>query len=374
MWPFRKKEIKRQKEDRSFVPIGSGGASYSGVFSPAMARCINLYCDLLTNCPLETNNENHPFYKLLTQRPCSFMSRANFLRLVVERYFIFNGFYALIESDKNGKITDLLPYIAPNSIQPYGNNFSKRSSSDAYGDVADPVQVKNQGWVLRDYKSRVFSPDELFIVRSAGFNTSTGLIEQEDMAQRVFHNTYEAASKLEACLNALCGRDLRPPLLLNNMPLDGNVTASSSEVDEAKQALKNFFDSPSNFQNVLCLPHQMSVEKLNLDNPSNVLLAVNEIVVSNICNLFNVPRSLVFSGATERDTKEARRIFIASGFKSFCTILTDEYNRLSDYKLELRYNLDQLRIQMADLREEAALAQLLDIYSKEELKKKIEQH
>ena len=99
---------------------------------------------------------------------------------------------------------------------------------------------------------------------------------------------------------------------------------------------------------------------------------MNELVVSNICNLFNVPRALVFSGAGERDTKEQKRIFISSGFKSFCKILTDEFDRLSGYENKFRFNLDKLRAEMADLREEAALAQLLDIYSPAELKQKID--
>ena len=72
--------------------------------------------------------------------------------------------------------------------------------------------------------------------------------------------------------------------------------------------------------------------------------------------------------------KKLRRIFIAGGFKSFCTILTDEFNRLSGYKNKFMYDLDQLRVQMADLREESALAQLQGILSPQEIKNKINQY
>ena len=379
-WKFWKRQSTRSNsinEDRTFVPLGSGGAQYSSVYSPPVARCIALYHDFLLNCPLTAKDENDSLFKLLTQRPCSFMSRANFFRLIIERYFIFNGFYSIIDADGSGMITDLLPYASPMAIQVYGNNFKKRDINDSIGDYGDPVKLKRSGFYFRDYKSRTFTEDQLFIVRSSAFNTSTGLVEQEDMAQRVFNNTYESAAKLEAVLNSLCSRDLRPPLLLSGMGMDvgQDMPASQEETQNVKESLRKYFDNQSQGEKgVLALPAGYDIKSMSMDNPSNVLMVVNEVVTANICNIFNVPRSLVFSGANERDTKEARRIFIAGGFKSFCTILTDEFNRLSGYKNKFKYDLDQLRVQMADLREESALAQLAGVLSPQEIKNKIEQY
>lgn len=361
-------------EDRTFVPLGSGGAQYSSVYSPPVARCIALYHDFLLNCPLTATNENDSLFKLLTQRPCSFMSRANFFRLIIERYFIFNGFYSIIDADDNGMITDLLPYASPNAIQVYGNNFKKKDINDSIGDYGDPVKLKRSGFYFRDYKSRTFTEDQLFIVRSSAFNTSTGLVEQEDMAQRVFNNTYESASKLEAVLNSLCSRDLRPPLLLNGMGMDvvQDMPSSQKETQNVKEALRRYFDNQSQGdRGVLALPAGYDIKSMSMDNPSNVLMVVNEVVTANICNIFNVPRSLVFSGSNERDTKEARRIFIAGGFKSFCTILTDEFDRLSGYKNKFMFSTELLKSQLADIREEAAIAQLQGILSNKEIKDRI---
>ena len=70
--------------------------------------------------------------------------------------------------------------------------------------------------------------DQMFYIRTALFNTSS-LVEQEDMSQRVFNNSYEAGAKLEAVINALCSRDLRPPLMLSGLGFSGRRKRSKDE-------------------------------------------------------------------------------------------------------------------------------------------------
>ena len=347
------------------MPLGSGGAQYGQVFSPPVARCLALYCDFLINCPLDAEDENTPLYRLLTRRPCPFMSRANFYRLCVERYFIFNGFFSIIKTNDRGEILALLPYASPQAVQVYPVNFKKSDKNDPVGDWGDPEKLWKDGFYFRDYRARTYTPDQMFYIRSAGFNTSTGLVEQEDVGQRVFNNTFGSASKLEAVTNALCSRDLRPPLMLSGLGFQGDnktgYKASAKETDDVKKALRMYFDGESQSKaGVLALPPGYTVSSMAMQNPANVLLSINEVVTANVCNIFNVPRSLVFSGSNERDTKEARRIFIAGGFKAFTKLLTDEFDRLAGYENKFTFNLDKLRIQMADLREESALAQMSD--------------
>ena len=55
-------------EDRTFVPLGSGGASYGSVYSPALAKCLALYVDNLIACPVKCSDENDNFYKNLLQK------------------------------------------------------------------------------------------------------------------------------------------------------------------------------------------------------------------------------------------------------------------------------------------------------------------
>ena len=122
----------------------------------------------------------------------------------------------------------------------------------------------------------------------------------------------------------------------------------------------------------MALPAGFKLDKMSFDQSNNTLSITNDIVTSNICNLFNIPRSLVFtSGNTERDTKEARRIFISNGFKAMCRIIEMEYDRLTDWQNEFHFDLDALRYMAADLREEAATAQLANVLSPKEIKEKM---
>ena len=86
------------------------------------------------------------------------------------------------------------------------------------------------------------------------------------MAQRVFNNTYESAAKLEAVLNSLCSRDLRPPLLLNGMGMDvgQDMPASQDETQKVKESLRRYFDEQSQGEKgVLALPAGYDIKSMS---------------------------------------------------------------------------------------------------------------
>ena len=378
---FWKRQTSQQGDELSFVPVGAGGVSYNSLFAPVVARCVALYHDLLLSCPLKAKKEDD-LYKLLTTRPIPWMSLSNFYQIIIERYFIFNGAYFYIKTDKSGMIKALLPLnMSPGSLQAYPSTYKKDQTGyqdDKANDWSDAISIYEKGYYFKDYRGRRFAPDEVLQIRSASWNTATGLVEQENIAQRVFNNTFEAASKLEGVLFSLTSRDLRGPLLLTGMGLNSdNQKASIKEQVKIKKSLEIFFreDSQASAKGILGLPAGYDIKAMSMDQPSHVINTVNDIITSNICNIFNVPRSLVFtSGQTERDTKEARRLLIANGLKSFCKILTDQYNYLSGFENEFSFQLDHLRLAMSDIREEAAIAQLVDILGKDKIKEMIEQH
>ena len=173
----------------------------------------------------------------------------------------------------------------------------------------------------------------------------------------------------------LTARDLRPPLLLTGLGFgEGqDIKTSARETKSVKQSLREYFENDSQgSRGVLALPAGFKIDKMSFDQSNNTLSITNDIVTSNICNLFNVPRSLVFtSGQTERDTKEARRIFLANGFRAMCTIIEQEYDRLTDWQNEFKFDVDKLRYMSADIREESAIAQLQNVLSPDEIKEKI---
>ena len=171
-------------------------------------------------------------------------------------------------------------------------------------------------------------------------------------------------------------------MMLSGLGFSGDgkdaAKASAKETKAVKQALRKFFNTESQFysKGVLALPPGYQISKLNMDNPSGLIQALNMISCANVANIFQVPAELIYvsAGATERTQKESRRLFLSGGFASFCKIIEDELDRLSGYETKFQFNIDKLRIKGADLREEASLAQLLGIYTKEELKSKIEAH
>ena len=63
--------------------------------------------------------------------------------------------------------------------------------------------------------------------------------------------------------------------------------------------------------------------------------------------------------------------FLANGFRAMCTIIEQEYDRLTDWQNEFKFDVDKLRYMSADIREESAIAQLQNVLSPDEIKEKI---
>lgn len=383
MIDFLKKTFTREStevnEERTFVPFNTRGVQYSGAYSPAVARCLGLYTSMLISCPLEA--EPNPLLTLMNQRPCSFMSRSNFFEILVQNYFLYEGFFAKLNVNNKGEITELLPFISPNSISVYPVGYRRKQNAEHAGGDWDPIIISEKGYYFRDYKGRTFNMDEMLYIRGALFNTQNPL-EQQDRFRRVFTEAFNSSSLLEAVIGSICRSDLKPPLMLTGLGFTGEKNkgghkASGKETAEVKKALRQYFSGQSQgFSNsLLALPPGYDIQKLNMDNPASLLSILNTIVSSNIANIFQVPQELVYSGeGTERTQKEARRFFLSGAFKGFCDVIAHELNHLTGYQYNFRFNIDSLRVSQADLREEASLAQLVGIFSPEEIKKMIKEN
>ena len=308
------------------------------------------------------------------------MSNYNFYELLILNLKLWGNFYSIIKTNERGEIIALLPYASPKAVQVYPVNWKPdKDRSDAAADFSDPEKLFADSYYYRDYRSRIYMPDQMFHIKSSAFNSSTGLIEGEDFATRVFNHTYEALSKLEAVMDNICNRDLRSPLLLTGLGYgEGkDIKKSSSETQKVKSALTNYFngESQSGSSGVLAIPAGYDIKPLRTDSTSGILETLFDSTVSNLCSAWNVPRSLIFNSQnTERDSKQARREFISSGFKSMTRQIEDEFNRLSDWKVSYSYDLDSLRYLGADIREEAAIAQLQGVLSNQEIKEKIKKY
>lgn len=379
----KKKSFLRQSnsenEDRTFVPFARKGTYYSSAFSPVVARCLGLYSSMLNACPLECDKEN-PVHTLFTRRPYPPISKSNFFEIMIQNYFLFEGFFAVLRFNNKMEVKAVCPYQSPNSFNVYPVGYSKKRKGHADqvgGEWVDPINIYEKGYFALDYKGRHFNQDEFIYIKNNMYNTRS-LLEQENIFQRIFNQSFSSAALLEAVIESICQSDLKAPIVLTGLGFSGEGRASgkatASETKKVKQALREYFSGQSQdaSKSCLALPPGYQIQKLNLDNPAGLIQALNGIVSANVCNIFGIPSDLIFIDGTERTQKEARRLFISGAFASFCTLIEDELNRLTDYQYKFKFNIDSLRIKQADLREESALAQLLGIYTKEEIKKKIE--
>ena len=158
MLGFFKKIFKRQidtsdlYEDRSFVPVtNTKDGYYSGAYSPVVARCIALYSNLLNCTPLKCDNENHPLLKLLNRRPYPPLSRANFWELLVENYFLFQGFFCVNRKQTHsGEVTALCPFTHRGVFTFTQSGFNRKESPRAKalaGEFTDSVGIL-QKWII----------------------------------------------------------------------------------------------------------------------------------------------------------------------------------------------------------------------------------
>ena len=385
MIKWLKKKFTRQSEtpvneDRSFVPLGSGGAQYGSVYSPQLARCVSLYVDALINTPIKCSDENDHFYKSLIQRRlCPFLSNYNFYELLVLNLKLWGNFFAVIQTNEKGQVQSLLPYASPQAVTTYPALWRKKKQGEPTGDWGDPIKIARDGWYYRDYRARMFSQDEMFHIKHSAYNTSTGLLEGTEWATKVFNRTFTALSKMQAVLDNICSRDLRSPLILSGLGYSENseVKTSASETKKVKEALRTYFngESQTGSSGVLALPSGYSISPLRTDDTSKVLMSINDVISSNLASIFGIPRSLLFTSEnTERDSKEAKRQWYSSGFKAMTRIIEDEFNRLSGYRVEYKFDLDSLRYLSADIREEMAISQLQNILTPQEIKEKIDKY
>ena len=190
---------------------------------------------------------------------------------------------------------------------------------------------------------------------------------------RVFPSVLEALNKLPDALNKMVKRDLRGSILLSSVG-DGDLKANASEAKKTKQALEKFlYQDDTDSKGVLTLPSSWKVEHLNLNDVSGILNQIQTILSENVCDIFGIPKTLIYSqNETVQTLKEARRFFISGSFRSFLKVIENEINRLSETSI-YSFSLDKLRTAQQDDRENFHnIPAMLEIWPREEVKKKLE--
>ena len=386
-WPFFKRQNQPSSnditEDQTFIPNTS--SPINNIISTAVNRAVMVYLDTLSSIELKAfdkkGNElpDDSLLHLMNTRPCPYLSRVGWLETLISHYFLHEGFHCRVEFDKTtGDIQALNPY-QPYSIEPYvANHLTKldKTREDPAGDYSDPVNLYNQGkpnYYYRDSYGRVVMPDMLYVVRRA--NSLSSFIESEDAGKRLYQNILQGNNQFEKVIYNYVQRGLRGELILTGLGYaSGDFKVSNANTKKTKETIIDYFNRQARGDGgagVLVLPPNFDIKPLQTDRSANFISTVEQIFNAGISNIFNLPKSLVFSGAgvTERDQREQRRLFTNTALRGFAIQITDELSRLTNWRVSYKYMISDLKYKLSDLREEVQMANLP--LSKEEIIEKV---
>ena len=375
MWPFNKRENKAPKhkrqasDERTWMPLASyGRGSATDIYSTYVSRALQVVSDLLIVCPLKADNEG-PLYNLITKMPCSIMSRANWYKWLVEHYFLYDGFYCLIQSDSNGMIKSLIPFT-PYSIQVYPVTKSGRNIDDA-GNYADGLAITERGYYYKDHLGRNWPEDKIFALFSSMYKTDS-LIDGNDFGRQIGFEALSSANFFETkVVHSLILRNALPQALINGIGGE-DVSASIDETEEVLKQIKSFYENQGSS---LSLPPGHTVKSMfDQHHPSAIFQTLSDIICTQIANMFSLPKSLLNSVGDQNMVKHDRETYISGSFLALTRVITDQLNYISGYSENIHFDIDGLKLKMQTSRDEHNMIDSLinsGLFTKEEILSKI---
>ena len=210
---------------------------------------------------------------------------------------------------------------------------------------------------------------------SEGPTSLSSFIESEDAGKRLYQNILQGNNQFEKVIYNYVQRGLRGELILTGLGYaSGDFKVSNANTKKTKETIIDYFNRQARGDGgagVLVLPPNFDIKPLQTDRSANFISTVEQIFNAGISNIFNLPKSLVFSGAgvTERDQREQRRLFTNTALRGFAIQITDELSRLTNWRVSYKYMISDLKYKLSDLREEVQMANLP--LSKEEIIEKV---
>lgn len=352
------------KETRSISSTEWIPYSFSNNFPPsssvklsAVGRCLRLYSDFLLQIPLETKDGGDHYLIDLLKKPNLFDTKKTFMEKLVYQVMLNGNFHAKINYNERGQITALLPYT-PAALYAYPNS----------GEYNDPITL-NQGYFYRDFKGRIFMPDEIFHIKDmmfSGFDQLNGLSRIY-----VYQSIFEAGGGIENVVCSLGRSGLRPPFLLTSTIPD----ISKEQMKAVREIVEKFLKHErAASAGVLTLPSGFDAKPLMVQNPDRTLEFLSNKSSLDIARIFGVPTELVGRPAKEggqsaQQAKEANRFFIRTSLKAFLKGVSDSLDTLAMDGTEFEFKVDKFLA--SDRREESQyISQLVQsgVLSKEDAK------
>ena len=351
--------FKRKKETRQvWIPwssaISSQKSKYLSGDLPSVARCLQLYKNLLLSTPLicldkKTNKEipDHPLLKVL-QMPARFMTFSQWCTRMVESFWLEGNSYNFIETNNSGFITGILPF-------PAGTMYCYSTGPGQQADHSDPIQLNQPGSYY--YQSQFtygkgktkrtvinrYQPEQILHFKRQ-FQSQGDLLNGPSLYEAYTQALTMSGSSLDTA-DRFSNNRMTPPLVALGLPSD-----SPDKKEELTTAIENFYKSQLN---VLTLPPEVKIEKILPDNPADFLSLLSSIGSLNISRLFSVPLELlgIENSATTHSgpgVKEIFRFWVRTAGRAFLKEVSEGLNTLSS---QVRFKFLVKSVLGSDLRE-----------------------
>ena len=338
-WPFKlkKRQVSALGAPSEWIPFSNNFPPTQATRLATVGRCLRLYSDFLLQTPLEP--KDHYLSKMLA-KPNRWQSKKNFYESMAFELLLNGNFMAKVDYDSRGQVIALLPFRAG---QIYCHPVN--------GEYSDPVALQRGGYYYKDFKGRVFMPDDIFHLRDSMFNTS----DQLNGLSRVYlyELLFQSGYSIQAVQQSLSASGLRPSWMLSGLPEDNPESTKS-----VRDTIKAFFQSGQSAQPgaVLSLPEGFELKQLMLNNPENALEFLASKSDLDIARIFSVPIELIGRSDAEGEggaqhIKESHRFFIKNSLTSFFKNISDAFEMLTMDGTTFEFKVDRFRA--SDLREQS---------------------
>ena len=334
-WPikFKKRQVSALGAPSEWIPFSNNFPPTQATRLATVGRCLRLYSDFLLQTTLEP--QDHYLTKLLN-KPNRWQSKKNFYESLTFELLLNGNFHAKVDYDSTGKVTALLPFRV-------GQIYCHPTN----GEYSDPVALQRGGYYYKDFKGRVFMPDDIFHLRDAMFNTS----DQLNGLSRIYlyEILFQSGYSVQAVQKVLSDSGLRPPWLLSGLPEE-----DSSNTKSVRDTIEKFFKQTE--KQVLTVPEGFDLKQLMLNNPENVLEFLASKSDLDIARIFSVPIELIGRADAEGEggaqhIKESHRFFIKNSLTSFFKNISDGFENLAMDGTQFSFEVDRFRA--SDLREQS---------------------
>lgn len=347
-----------KKEKRNAITGWIGWSSaisdYKGKYLagnlPQVRRSLQLYANLLNTTPLVALNKegkevDHYLLKVL-RKPTRYLSRHEFFCRLVESYFLDGNFYCLIDSNGEGKIKNLLPFLSGTMYAYAGSNKNNQ------GDNSDPVTLNEAGSYF--YQSQFgegdraitnkYHPEDIWHIKSTWQSqdllNGASLFEAYTQAIELGQDSLETAVKFAK--SGMVG-----PVLIS-----GVETESPEAKQETKESIENFFKNKGQF---LTLAGEIELKDLMVKQPADFLRFLSSVSSLHIARLLSIPIELLNredamagSGMGGQAMKEVFRFWVKTSGRGFLDMIAQKLNELASdvtFKFQIR------SVQSSDMRE-----------------------